>query len=527
MPAPWYRGPRAAHRRRGPRHLAARRPGRGAGDRGRRRAGRGDRVGQDRRRTSSTRSWIAATSAASRSSSCRPRSAPGSRRRTRTSIPSDIRNEIMAASARCPYDAHSSTSRSRSRPRRRTCRSSCGSTSRTPTTRRARRARAADRRRPRACCATRRARRANGCRSARTRRRTSTRRGTTTARSPARPPRRSTSCPSTGSTGPASWSTRARRPTATRSRRRDGAGHRRCRPRSGAPGHRPRPHRPRRLHQRARLHVPRPRRHARGDALAVRAAASASWASTPGAGTRRSTSRPRRRSSATSRASSGPPTSADLPYSQIERLTNLAALPPTGFTVACFPLKIQRASAAPARVVAILEGERMIEDHRGDVLLVGSLPFETAEEAIRAAAEHLGDHLPAFGDGEVGLRKLWIGFLPMTIYSKHPQLEIAARARGRRARRRPTSRGNLRGGLPVRDQAGRGSALRDHQLRARSPSSPTRCSSGCATRASSPRACASRSRSPGTGSAISYFFRRRTGPPLTPRTTTRSAATSS
>ena len=45
-----------------------------------------------------------------------------------------------------------------------------------------------------------------------------------------------------------------------------------------------------------------------------------------------------------------------LPYSQIERLTNLAALPPTGFTVACFPLKVQRASAAPARVVAILEG---------------------------------------------------------------------------------------------------------------------------------------------------------------------------
>ena len=48
---------------------------------------------------------------------------------------------------------------------------------------------------------------------------------------------------------------------------------------------------------------------------------------------------------------------ADIPYSQIERLTNLAALPPTGFTVACFPLKIKRASASPARVVAILEGE--------------------------------------------------------------------------------------------------------------------------------------------------------------------------
>jgi len=45
---------------------------------------------------------------------------------------------------------------------------------------------------------------------------------------------------------------------------------------------------------------------------------------------------------------------ADLDYSQIERLFNLAALPPTGFTVCCFPLKIVGASGAPARVVAIL-----------------------------------------------------------------------------------------------------------------------------------------------------------------------------
>jgi kynurenine formamidase len=46
---------------------------------------------------------------------------------------------------------------------------------------------------------------------------------------------------------------------------------------------------------------------------------------------------------------------ADLDYSQIERLVNLDQLPPTGFTVACFPLRITRASAAPARVVAMLE----------------------------------------------------------------------------------------------------------------------------------------------------------------------------
>lgn len=44
----------------------------------------------------------------------------------------------------------------------------------------------------------------------------------------------------------------------------------------------------------------------------------------------------------------------DAPYSHMERLMNLGALPPFGFKVACFPLKIQGASAAPARVVAII-----------------------------------------------------------------------------------------------------------------------------------------------------------------------------
>ena len=45
---------------------------------------------------------------------------------------------------------------------------------------------------------------------------------------------------------------------------------------------------------------------------------------------------------------------ADIPYSQIERLVNLGELPPTGFQVACFPLRIVGASAAPARVVALV-----------------------------------------------------------------------------------------------------------------------------------------------------------------------------
>ncbi|MEL6192006.1 MAG: cyclase family protein [Bacteroidota bacterium] len=41
-------------------------------------------------------------------------------------------------------------------------------------------------------------------------------------------------------------------------------------------------------------------------------------------------------------------------YCHMEQLTNLDALPITGFDVACFPIKIKGGSAAPARVVGIL-----------------------------------------------------------------------------------------------------------------------------------------------------------------------------
>ncbi|MCP4440447.1 MAG: cyclase family protein [Aureispira sp.] len=44
-------------------------------------------------------------------------------------------------------------------------------------------------------------------------------------------------------------------------------------------------------------------------------------------------------------------------YLHMEQLTNLAALPSSGFKVAVFPLKIKGGSAAPARVVAIFDNE--------------------------------------------------------------------------------------------------------------------------------------------------------------------------
>ena len=47
----------------------------------------------------------------------------------------------------------------------------------------------------------------------------------------------------------------------------------------------------------------------------------------------------------------------EIGYCHIEKLHNLEALPPTGFTVACFPVKIARASAGWTRAVAIMEDQ--------------------------------------------------------------------------------------------------------------------------------------------------------------------------
>lgn len=44
----------------------------------------------------------------------------------------------------------------------------------------------------------------------------------------------------------------------------------------------------------------------------------------------------------------------DKEYCHIERLANLDQLPPSGFTVCAFPLKVKGGSAGPARVVAIV-----------------------------------------------------------------------------------------------------------------------------------------------------------------------------
>ncbi len=47
----------------------------------------------------------------------------------------------------------------------------------------------------------------------------------------------------------------------------------------------------------------------------------------------------------------------DIGYCHLEKLHNLEALPPHGFTLVCFPVKIRGASAGWTRAVAIMDEE--------------------------------------------------------------------------------------------------------------------------------------------------------------------------
>jgi hypothetical protein len=66
----------------------------------------------------------------------------------------------------------------------------------------------------------------------------------------------------------------------------------------------------------------------------------------------------------------------------------------------------------------------------GDVLLVGSMPFATAEEALRLSGEKIGPYVPCLPDGETGDRVTWVGFLPLRIFSAHPDLVETNRPEG-------------------------------------------------------------------------------------------------
>jgi len=60
-----------------------------------------------------------------------------------------------------------------------------------------------------------------------------------------------------------------------------------------------------------------------------------------------------------------------------------------------------------------------------ELLLVGSLPTDSADSALRAAAEFFGDLVFALPDGETGIRKTWIRFLQQVL-ADNPAIEVAS-----------------------------------------------------------------------------------------------------
>ena len=61
---------------------------------------------------------------------------------------------------------------------------------------------------------------------------------------------------------------------------------------------------------------------------------------------------------------------------------------------------------------------------RSELLLVGSLPAESTEEALRAGAELFGDMVAALPDGETGPRRAWVGYERERLCRPNPDVEV-------------------------------------------------------------------------------------------------------
>ena len=68
----------------------------------------------------------------------------------------------------------------------------------------------------------------------------------------------------------------------------------------------------------------------------------------------------------------------------------------------------------------------------GEVLLVGSMPFDTVEEVFTQCCSAFGDGLACLPDGEVGDRRNWTEYLPLRTFGSHPDIEEVRRPQGGR-----------------------------------------------------------------------------------------------
>jgi len=72
--------------------------------------------------------------------------------------------------------------------------------------------------------------------------------------------------------------------------------------------------------------------------------------------------------------------------------------------------------------------EKIMPDPK-PILLVGSIPGDTAEAVFRACAPALGSHVAALPDGETGQRHIWVTFLAATVLDPHPHINAVNRPR--------------------------------------------------------------------------------------------------
>ena len=63
----------------------------------------------------------------------------------------------------------------------------------------------------------------------------------------------------------------------------------------------------------------------------------------------------------------------------------------------------------------------------GELLLVGSIPFDTPQEVFESFGAPLGKYLSAMPDGEVGPRRHWISRVHYQVLAAHPELEVVHR----------------------------------------------------------------------------------------------------
>lgn len=61
-----------------------------------------------------------------------------------------------------------------------------------------------------------------------------------------------------------------------------------------------------------------------------------------------------------------------------------------------------------------------------DLLLVGSLPCTSTEQALRAGGELFADHVFALPDGETGPRVAWVGYERESLVRPHPDVETVS-----------------------------------------------------------------------------------------------------